>query len=197
MLINEAGMVRAIKDAYKRRGYTAYNHGEAVSIFCEDWCVKCEWGILPRKVLAIIVEHMGTIPTRDEPLFIEKGEEPQMAFCGSVMEELDSWYEGPPEQEAAYVPMSMCGFQLYQEPKGGKCWGVDPLYLGIVERTMAEKVAADVMSGDRLVWKRRESSQEAVVLGAVRKAGHTADEWERTIWIALEALDLHRSERPN
>ena len=64
MLISEKGLVRAIKRAYKNSGYVVMNTGDAVAIYTENWFVLANRALLPRKVLATIVEHMGAIPER-------------------------------------------------------------------------------------------------------------------------------------
>ena len=90
------------------------------------------------------------------------------------------------------VPGIMQGFQIYQPPGGGACWGV-PLYLvDMIERDPAEHIGADVIDKDRLLW---EADGEAVVINAVRKAcSGWAKEWERAVWNALEGVDLHKEE---
>ena len=65
MLINEGGLIRAIKRAYKAGGYTVLNTGNDVAIYTDHWFAMANRALLPRKVLATIVEHMGMIPERD------------------------------------------------------------------------------------------------------------------------------------
>lgn len=59
MLINEGGLIRAIKRAYKAGGYTVLNTGNDVAIYTDHWFAMANRALLPRKVLATIVEHMG------------------------------------------------------------------------------------------------------------------------------------------
>lgn len=61
MLINEGGLIRAIKRAYKAGGYTVLNTGNDVAIYTDHWFAMANRALLPRKVLATIVEHMGMI----------------------------------------------------------------------------------------------------------------------------------------
>lgn len=138
MLINEGGLIRAIKRAYKAGGYTVMNTGNDVAIYT------------------------------------------------------DHWRGGDRGEEVTMVPVIMQGFQIYQPPGGGACWGV-PLYLvDMIERDPAEHIGADVIDKDRLLW---EADGEAVVITAVRKAcSGWAKEWERAVWNALEGVDLHKEE---
>ena len=77
MLINEGGLIRAIKRAYKAGGYTVLNTGNDVAIYTAHWFAMANRALLPRKVLATIVEHMGMIPDT-EPVSIVKDGEPQL-----------------------------------------------------------------------------------------------------------------------
>ena len=70
MLINEGGLIRAIKRAYKAGGYTVLNTGNDVAIYTDHWFAMANRALLPRKVLATIVEHVGMIPERDMPTSI-------------------------------------------------------------------------------------------------------------------------------
>ena len=65
-IIQEKGLVRAIKDAYRHGGYNVLNLDGDVVIYAEGWCVRCPWNKLPRKALATIVEHLGMIPENGE-----------------------------------------------------------------------------------------------------------------------------------
>lgn len=52
MIIEEKGLVKAIKAAYRHSGYTVLNQGGEVTIYTEGWFVRCLWTKLPRKALA-------------------------------------------------------------------------------------------------------------------------------------------------
>ena len=55
MIIEEKGLVKAIKIAYRHGGYTVLNQDGEVTIYTEGWFVRCLWPKLPRKALATIV----------------------------------------------------------------------------------------------------------------------------------------------
>lgn len=113
MIIEEKGLVKAIKAAYRHSGYTVLNQGGEVTIYTEGWFVRCLWTKLPRKALAIIVE-----------------------------------------------------------------------------RVTAEMGTAAISGGRALAWSH---DGETVMLGAIRKTAWAWD-WERTVWEALESVDLHKKE---
>ena len=192
MLINESGLVRAVKSAYRNGGYTVSNSGDTMAIYTENWFVKCKRAMLPRKVLATIVEHMGMIPDDGTPVSIDKADEPQIVMAEVASEDVAHWCVGERQDDATMVPVTMQGYQIFQTEGGGACWGVPFLCLGMIERDVAEHSAAVVVDGHRLAWS---GDGEAVTVGAVRKATSSwAKEWERAVWAALESVDLHKEE---
>lgn len=192
MLINEAGLIRAIKRAYKSGGYAVVNNSETMAIYTENWYIQASRAILPRKVLATIVEHMGVIPEAGVPISILKDEDPQLIMREVATDEIARWRGGERGEEATLVPVIMQGYQIFQPPGGGACWGVPLSLLDMIERDPAEHTAADVVDNNRLLW---EADGEAVVIGAVRKAkSGWAKAWERAVWEALEGVDLHKEE---
>lgn len=193
MLINENGLVRAIRNAYKHSGYTVSNQGESMAIYTEMWFVKCKRAVLPRKVLATIVEHMGMIPDENTPASIVKDDEPQQVIQEVVRDDMEHWCMGQRGDGVTMVPVILQGYQIFQTPGGGSCYGVPLTHLDMLERETAEHGEADVVDSDRLLWQ---SDGEVVVLAIVRKArSGLAKEWERVVWNALESVDLHKEEQ--
>ena len=70
MLINEGGLIRAIKRAYKAGGYTVLNTGNDVVFYTVHWIAMDNCALLPRKGPATIAEHMAMSPERDMPTAI-------------------------------------------------------------------------------------------------------------------------------
>lgn len=192
MLINEAGLIRAIKRAYKAGGYTVANHGDAISIYAQTWYIQINRALVTNKVLATIVEHMGMIPEVNAPTSVMKDEEPQLVMAEVATDDMAHWRSGQRGEEVTMVPVIMQGYQIFQPPGGGACWGLPLLFLDMIERDAAEHNGADVIDGDRLLW---EADGEAVVIDAVQKARSSwSKKWERAVWTALEGVDLHKEE---
>lgn len=192
MLINEAGLIRAIKRAYKAGGYTVANHGDAISIYAQTWYIQINRALVTNKVLATIVEHMGMIPEVNAPTSVMKDEEPQLVMAEVATDDMAHWRSGQRGEEVTMVPVIMQGYQIFQPPGGGACWGLPLYFLDMIERDAAEHAGADVIDGDRLLW---EADGEAVVIDTVRKARSSwSKEWERAVWTALESVDLHKEE---
>jgi len=191
MLINESGLVRCIKRAYRSAGYAVVTQDDSMAIYTEQWYVQCKRAALPRKVLATIVEHMGMIPDT-APMSIIKDGDPQLIMPDVAMDETSHWRTGERTDTVTMATVIMQGYQIFQPPGGGACWGI-PLYLlDMIERDAAEHNGADVVDEDRLLW---EADGEAIVIDTVRKARSSwAKEWERAVWNALEGVDLHKEE---
>lgn len=190
VIIEEKGLVKAIKAAYRHSGYTVLNQGGEVTIYTEGWFVRCLWTKLPRKALAIIVEHMGMIPDDGEAMAIEKDDQPQAVMAGIVSDDVAGWMGGEAASMASYVPVTFRGYQLFQEVNGRQAYGVDPTALATVERATAEMGTAAISGGRALTWSH---DGETVMLGAIRKTTWAWD-WERTVWEAMESVDLHKKE---
>ena len=124
MLINEAGLVRAIKRAYKHGGYVVANLGDAVAIYTENWYIQANRALFSRKALATIVEHMGMIPEKNVPTSILKDEDPQLVLKEVAADDMSHWRGGERGEEVTLVPVIMQGYQIFQPPGGGPCWGV-------------------------------------------------------------------------
>lgn len=189
-IIQEKGLVRAIKAAYSHGGYTVLNQGAQVTIYTEGWFVRCPWPKLPRKALATIVEHMGMIPDDGEAVTIEKDDQPQAVMAEIASDDVAGWMGGEVASMASYVPVIFRGYQLFQEVSARQAYGVSPAALAIIDRVTAEMGTAAVSGGNLLAWSH---DGETVMLGATRKTAW-AWEWERTVWEALESVDLHKKE---
>lgn len=193
MIINERGLVRNIKQAFKRSGYTIISTGDQVTLFTEDWYVRADWDKFPRKALAAIVECMGMLPATSDALAVMAGEEPQVVMPEVAGQDVASWETGEDEADTVtMVPVLFQGYQLYQVDGGGACYGVAAPLLSIVERDVARHKEATRKGERRLYWSH---DGELVILGAVRPTGaYWEKDWVSTAWAAMETVDLHRKE---
>ena len=81
MIISESGLNRAIKDAKRYGGYTVVMEADTVAIYAQEWFIKCPRQKFPRKALATIVEHIGTIPEDGVPMTVTKKGDPQLVMA--------------------------------------------------------------------------------------------------------------------
>lgn len=192
MIINESGLVKALKRAYKREGYTLINSGEQITLYTETWYVRADWDKFPVKALATIVEHMGALPTSADALNIRDKEEPQVVMPEMVGSEISGWFTAGAETCATMVPMTFMGQQVYQTKDDGACYAVDALDLDMVERDVAALKEATVREEKTMLWNHE---GELVMLHAARPTEvYWAKPWVKEIWAALESVDLHRQD---
>lgn len=85
MIIKEKGLLRMMKEAYKRSGYTvaAFEADGDTYLFIHNpgWCVSMELGNVPRKVLGLIAEHIGKLPKIEEGYRVSKEAVQQEIFA--------------------------------------------------------------------------------------------------------------------
>lgn len=76
MVVNESGLCAAMKKAYKEAGYKVAGlaaDGEyKILIAAPGWCVVILKEKMPRKVLGLIVEHVGDVPRCGEAYQVQK-----------------------------------------------------------------------------------------------------------------------------
>lgn len=83
MVINESGMLKAMKDSCKGAGYhVAY--GVVFSKLCYliaaygyEWSAVIQESKMPRKVLGLLAEHIGRLPDQDEAFLCRKDTDAQ------------------------------------------------------------------------------------------------------------------------
>lgn len=191
MIINERGLVKNIKAAYKHGGFNVMNNGQQLTLYTDTWYVRVDWDKFPRKALATLVECIGTLPSTNEVLAVMDKEEPQAVMPDVVGQDVASWETGEnAEGSISMVPMIYQGYQLYQADYGGACYGVAVNVLNIVERDIAEHKNASRKGKTRILW---EHDGELAILGVIRPTeSYWTRDWEQTVWAALEAVDLHK-----
>lgn len=193
MNISEKGLARCLKRAYKSGGYTLRELDNHLCIYAADWFIRVPWRELPKKALAVIVEHAGYTYVGASALHIAKDEEPQEQLEQMVDEELQAWLETTDSVYATFVPVTFKNLQLLQVHGGaGQCYGVKPTALELLEADVLEVGRSVVWGGPRVMWS---ADGELVICKAVRLANDpTAGAKDKLIWKALEAVDLHTRE---
>lgn len=88
MIINEKGLVRAMKEAYRYGGYKVAGIGMEdnpyLMINNRFWAVEIEMENMPRKALGLLAEHVGKIPAIGEAYQVKKGEVQTVIYATAV-----------------------------------------------------------------------------------------------------------------
>lgn len=96
MIISESGLLRAMKEAHKSGGYhvaTEIDEGGYINLIITTptWAIVAEKKAMSRKVLALIVEHLGEIPKPGQA-FQVKRKEPQTEIFEVVQKSVRSFH---------------------------------------------------------------------------------------------------------
>ena len=131
MVIHEKGLLRAMKEAYKSDGYEieCKETGGMKEIHIETtrWHVMCVLKNLPRKVLGLIVEHLGEIQAPGQAVQIKRGQTQTKIFnadkeaFGGVTP--DDFVSPPRVIKTALVYRYG---NIWQQRRGNKVFWIDP-----------------------------------------------------------------------
>lgn len=84
MIIKEQGLLRAMKEAYKGGGYKAMVYPVSgcnwLFVLCGYWLAGMDLQNAPRKVIGLIAEHLGKLPTVGEAYKLRKDEAQKEIF---------------------------------------------------------------------------------------------------------------------
>lgn len=82
-MIDERGLLAAIKDAWRTGGYGVVGNGGELVLQGSGWLAVLPRGIVPRKVLDLLVEHLGEIPEGAAwKVYKKQGAQAQMVDMG-------------------------------------------------------------------------------------------------------------------
>ncbi|MBQ5642291.1 MAG: hypothetical protein IIV13_00845 [Bacteroidaceae bacterium] len=133
MIIDDKALMKLMKEAKKSFGYHVAVFRSAGNtkniIIAADtgrWAVVMEQKNAPRKVLGLIVEHMGTLPSIGECYLVRKkdaqSEMPEIV-TGMLSDIADT---EKPQLLIAGTPLYYGGYQLWQRTEDMRIFKVDP-----------------------------------------------------------------------
>lgn len=118
MVVSEKGLLSAMKDAYKSDGYqVAVDESGGVEnmiIHNPMWTVVIMKSELPRKVLGMIAEHVGEIPTVGTAFQVKKKETQTQIFSIVAGAPMDYHSDNQPRRIARRTSLILGGFPLWQ-----------------------------------------------------------------------------------
>lgn len=146
MIINEKALIRAMKEAKKAGGYHCHVEDKKTVLHSGGWYVRCLTAMLPRKVLALLVEHMGELPQNGDTWYIAKGEAQKEIgdIMATMTERLEkALYLG----ELRKTPLTYNGIELWQNCDSTDILGFAPALTGLSVVTEPEirKTANDLL----------------------------------------------------
>ena len=134
-MVSEGGLVKAMNKAYGgTAGYTVAMVGNLLYIQTEEWEVLIRMEKLPRKALALIVEHIGSIPKDGEAYKCSKKGGAQLVAVRVLREQMQELMEFEPEKEIVKTNFLWEGNEVWQEADTLGIVGLRPEYTGIIDK---------------------------------------------------------------
>lgn len=141
MIINEKALIKAMNAAKKGGGYRCWVDGRRIVIYTGFWAVACETAKLPRKVLGLLVEHMGTLPENgDTWLIVKKDVQKELTPFG---QDTILALEKERGRLTKLTPLTLQGYELWQELNEGRILAFDPALTALAEGSTAVSIRGD------------------------------------------------------
>ena len=149
-MINEKGLLRAMKNAYRSGGYEVAGYGAENMLFINgySWCVVVPQKQMPRKVLALLVEHVGCIPTGDA-FRVHKNDGAQAIVLSMALQSKNGLYERLKTAfpvDIRQTAMTWKGWRVWQGVDSGEVLPFDGALTVI-------GMGDPVLRGNLLVWE--------------------------------------------
>lgn len=146
-MIDERGLLAAIKDAWRTGGYSVVGNGGELVLQGSGWLAVLPRSIVPRKVLALLVEHLGEIP-EGTAWKVYKKQGAQAQVVDMALEAVDTIrreLEGEPNpREVHRTAMTWKNWEI---------WQTEDLKVATFDPALAAMGVGDAMAyGQRLVW---------------------------------------------
>lgn len=129
MVIDEKGLLRAMKEAYKTTGYkVAADNSTGVDMLVIGtplWVAEIEQDNVPRKVLGLIAEHIGTLPMPGQAWQVHK-KETQTEIHNVSVGLLEDLKKATASGKIKRTSLNWNGYQLWQCPKTLEVFMVPP-----------------------------------------------------------------------
>ncbi len=146
-MIDERGLLAAVRSAWRGGGYEVVGNGQELVLRGQGWLAVLPRGIAPRKVLALLVEHLGEIPEGTAwKVYKKQGAQAQMVDMAleavdTIRRELES---EPNPREAHRTAMTW---------KNWEVWQTEDLKVATFDPNLVAVGVGDAMAyGQRLVW---------------------------------------------
>lgn len=134
-MVSEGGLVKAMNKAYGgTAGYTVAMVGNLLYIQTEEWKELIRMEQLPRKALALLVEHIGSIPKDGEAYQCSKKGGAQFIAVSVLWEQIQILMEFEPEKEVMKTNFLWDGNEIWQEIDSLGIVGLRPEYTGIIDK---------------------------------------------------------------
>ena len=186
MVINEKGLMKIMKEARKSLGYcvAAENNAdmENIIICTNKWVAVVEKKNLPRKVLGLITEHVGDIPSPGEAYQVKK-KEPQTEIYDVATQMIRMIHAGDkPLHIVKRTQLTSGGYQLWQRKDDLRIFKVDPVLEDIMNLARG---AVRIVGDDTLMIDDLESRAYVTVEKIDANEKSMFDHLSQIQWVAM------------
>ena len=146
-MIDERSLLAAIKDAWRTGGYSVVGNGGELVLQGSGWLAVLPRGIVPRKVLALLVEHLGEIP-EGAAWKVYKKQAAQAQMVDMALEAVDTI-----RRELESEPNPREAHRTAMTWKNWEVWQTEDLKVATFDPSLVAMGVGDAMAyGQRLVW---------------------------------------------
>ena len=133
-MVSEQGLVKAMNKAFSSiAGYTIAMVDDLLYIQTECWEVLIRMEQIPRKVLALTVEHVGSILKDGEAYQCSKKGGAQLVAAQFLWESLSKLRESEPTKEVAKTKLHFEGNEIWQGAGSLEVVALRPEHTGIID----------------------------------------------------------------
>lgn len=128
MTFYENGLIRAMKSAFRKDGYTVAATESGYIILGENWGVSIHSKAMPNTVKSLIVLHAGKLPEENKAIQVKKGEILSCFYEMAVdrIDDLDTHYRKALRSRIFPTRLIMDGCRLWQLTDSLAIKRVDP-----------------------------------------------------------------------
>lgn len=150
-MVDERGLVRLMKEAWKTKtGYIMANLNGGLYIQTDAWEVLIPGVMVPRKVLALMVEHVGSFLRDGEAVCCSKNGGAQEVALQFLQNSAAKMEKAENLKRAERTRLAWDGYDLWQSEENLQILGVAPEYEALVS---VEAPGAPFFFGASVMWK--------------------------------------------
>ena len=154
-MIDEKGAAAALKEAWRKGGYRFVLSNGILYLRADEWGFRGSLDWVPNKILGLVTEHFGS-NLEDRDSFRLKKDEAEQSI--TLDQELSWWQKIDEDLHDTLVPvqqtpLTMNGFEIWQEQRQLKTRMVDPGYTRIIEKERRQEAKTrEKGNGYTLLW---------------------------------------------
>ena len=135
MTFSEKGLLRAMKAAYRRYGYTAAQSDSGLLIFTDKWGCGIRDDVVPDAVKGLVVSHAGKLPADGKAMLVSKNGVCDAIYDVAVERVRDlkkAWNDGTAKR-IGLTRLTLDGMVIWQRAEDLKMLMTDPDDMNVLD----------------------------------------------------------------